>query len=41
MVKAIVTGACGRMGRMIREVILQSEGITLVGGTEKGISVLA
>src|SRR3990172_4696446 len=34
MVRAVVTGACGRMGRIIREVILESNGISLVGGTE-------
>ena len=34
MVKAIITGACGRMGKMIRDSILESIGIRVVGGTE-------
>lgn len=34
MVRAIVTGACGRMGKMIRDAILESSGIRVVGGTE-------
>ena len=34
MVKAIVTGACGKMGKMIRDVIADSDGISLIGCTE-------
>ncbi|OGL41925.1 MAG: 4-hydroxy-tetrahydrodipicolinate reductase [Candidatus Schekmanbacteria bacterium RIFCSPHIGHO2_02_FULL_38_11] len=34
MVKTIITGACGRMGKMIRDAILESDGIKVVGGTE-------
>jgi len=34
MVRAIVTGACGKMGKMIRDVIAESEGISLIGCTE-------
>lgn len=34
MVRAIVTGACGKMGKMIRDVIADSGGIILAGCTE-------
>ncbi|OGL44912.1 MAG: 4-hydroxy-tetrahydrodipicolinate reductase [Candidatus Schekmanbacteria bacterium RBG_16_38_11] len=34
MVRAIVTGACGKMGKMIRDVITDSDGISLIGCTE-------